>query len=101
MAHPHPIFDESLPVPSTRVPSEELRMQFTALKYLIDFQAQQIANLQATVDTLTSNSMTVDNSSANSNSVDVATVDVADRPSQQNVADLRDKLNELINGWRR
>ena len=76
-------------------------MQFTALKYLIDFQAQQIANLQATVDTLTSNSMTVDNSSANSNSVDVATVDVADRPSQQNVADLRDKLNELINGWRR
>jgi|GEM_PF-5474532 len=98
---PPPVFDDSIPTTGAPVQSEELRTQFTALKYLIDAQAQQIAALQTAVNMLANNGVTLDNSSANTNIVDVMTVDIADPPSQQNVADLRDKVNELINGLRR
>lgn len=99
-------FDPTLPVNGSAVSSSELREQLNALKALIDGLQTQITGLDATITnnlalrptTEDVEGMIVSLASANVNSHDGPTFPISDPPTQLEVEQVRDKLNELYEG---
>ena len=95
-------FDPNLPQPGTAVDAVEMRAQFNALKDEIDdlpTNAQVNDAVTGAITTATTNAAA--NSSANTNAVNLLGFTVSDPPTQSEVQQILEKVNEHINAARR
>src|SRR4026209_3035099 len=95
-------FDPAKPSAHSPNSSEEMRDQLNALKDEIDDNpttAQVNDGDSAAITTATTSAAA--NSSANTNSVNLLGFTVSDPPTQSEVQEILEKLNELINAARR
>ena len=114
-----PIFDSTKPINATNLKAFELRDQFNALKEIIDAlttRVEQVENNQSTMQTVVSDlqadvagrttqnqveTLISENSAAKVDSVDGVGLSIDDPPSQNQVQQIADKVDELINGLHR
>ncbi|MGB8167360.1 MAG: hypothetical protein WCF18_07695 [Chthoniobacteraceae bacterium] len=89
-------FDPNKPQAGEAVDAVLIRAQFNALKALIDAQAQQIANLQASLAAAIAG--TANNIPGVS---DLSGLGINNPPQTGEVQAMLDKLNEMINALRR
>jgi hypothetical protein len=93
-------FDSTKPVNGTLIDADELRNQLNALKALIDAQQAQIDALTAALAARPDNDAVLqlidENAACAVDAVVELTPDVSDPPAQDEVEQVRDKVNELI-----
>ena len=95
-------FDPTLPLPGTLVDAVQMRDQLNALNDKIDdlpTNAQVNDAVTGAITTATTNAAA--NSSANTNAVNLLGFTVSDPPTQTEMQQILEKLNELINAARR
>ncbi len=85
-------FDSTLPVNSSLISAVELRNQFNALNTLIEDNNSFV---------LSEISSAVSGSAANVNAIDDLSFSISDPPTQTEVQDILDKLNQLIAALKR
>jgi hypothetical protein len=93
-------FDSTKPVPGALVDADLLRNQFNELKALIDAQQAQIDALNDALATRPDNDAVLqlldENAACAVDAIAELTLDVSDPPAQDEVEQVRDKINELI-----
>ena len=95
-------FDPAKPATHSPLSSAEMRAQFNSLKDEIDdlpTNAQVNDAVTGAITTATTNAAA--NSSANTNSANLLGFTVSDPPTQSEMQQLLEKLNEFINAARR
>ena len=99
-------FDPTLPVNGSQIVAAELRGQFTGLKDEIDtLAADSVTQAQHANDLVNCQNAAVNTAlpltSANSNAVSQLNMNISDPPSQSEVQNICNRLDELINALRR